>query len=391
MSPVRVLIAAEGYAGLLGAPEAGVALADGWARGAPHDVVSTLPLTDGGAGFVAAVAAAVGGGVHVVTVADPWGRPTPATMLLGQDGATAYIEAAAVCGDQLRRPADDPAAATSAGLGELLLAAARLRPNRIVVGLSGACVLDAGLGVVGELLPTTQGRAVLRGGAAALATLGTEHLADLENAARRLAGVQIVGLGDLHQPLLGLAGVAATHGRSAGATAEQAQHIETALGHAVSMVRRSLPEPRNLLTGAALRLDRRPGCGAGAGLGFGLTLLGADLQDGADAGLAIIGADAALERADLVVTSCAVLGWEQLRAGAGAALAQLAQARGIPTIAVCGRVEAGRRETMAAGFAGTYAVASSLAASPPVAADPVAALAARAAAAARTWSPVPRG
>ena len=50
-------------------------------------------------------------------------------------------------------------------------------------------------------------------------------------------------------------------------------------------------------------------------------------------------------------------------------------------------MEAGRRETMAAGYSGTYAVASSLATWPAFAADPARALAVRAESVARTWSP----
>ncbi|HOI02805.1 MAG TPA: glycerate kinase, partial [Dermatophilaceae bacterium] len=82
-----------------------------------------------------------------------------------------------------------------------------------------------------------------------------------------------------------------------------------------------------------------------------------------------------------------ILGWETLRSSASAAVAHAAQEGGIPAIALCGRVEAGRRETMAAGYSGTYAVASSLATWPAFAADPARALAVRAESVARTWSP----
>ena len=408
MSPVRVLIAPEGYAGLLAPAEAAAAIARGWSLGAPHDSIEVLPVSDGGPGFIDTVARALGGEVQVVMVDDPWGRPTPATMLVSTDGATVYLEAAQAGGGQVQQPGfgaqatqathspdgtagDDPAAASSGGVGDLLEAALRLRPRRIVLGLSGSLVLDAGLGMLGRLIPdqpsTAAGRAALSGGAAHLVLLRADNLGALDTAIGRFGATQLVALGDLHQPLLGLAGVAATHGPALGADPEHAQLIEAALGHAVDLVRRARPERRDLLSGTSVRLDRQPGAGAGAGLGFGLAVLGAALRDGATEGPQVVGLAQAVARADLVVTGSTILGWETLRSSASAAVAHAAQEGGIPAIALCGRVEAGRRETMAAGYSGTYAVASSLATWPAFAADPARALAVRAESVARTWSP----
>ncbi len=394
MSLVRVLIAPERYAGLLGPLDAAATLARGWAVGAPHDVIESLPLSDGGPGFLDTMAAAIGGEVQVVTVDDPWGRPTPTTMLVSGDGSAVFLEAAQVCGEHLQQPTDDPAAATSVGLGQLVATALALRPERIVVGLGGAVVLDAGLGLLAALIPDrpehARSRAALGGGAAGLVALHPDDLRALGDAVDQVAGTRLVGLGDLQQPLLGLAGVAATHGPDGGADAPAAQRSESARGSAVDRMRRARPEPRDLLSGATVRLDRRPGAGAGAGLGFGLAVLGADLRDGAVEGPDLVGLADAVARADLVVTGSAVLGWESLRSSAGVTVAAAAQAGGIPAVAVCGRVEAGRRETMAAGFSGTYAVAGSLAAWSTFATSPAHALAVRAEAVARTWSPPPR-
>lgn len=391
---MRVLIAPERYAGLLGPADAAAAIARGWSLGAPHDTIETLPVSDGGQGFLATVARAQGGELHVVTVDDPWGRPTPATVLAGADGSTVFLEAAQVGGEQLQNPTDDPAAASSVGLGQLLEAALALHPRRIVVGLTGSAVLDAGLGMLGQLIPDEPShstcRAALTRGAAQLVVLHPDDLTPLDSAIARFAGTHLVALGDLAQPLLGLAGVAATVAPALGADAPHAQLIESALGYAVDLVRRSRPESRDLLSGAPMRLDRTPGVGAGAGLGFGLAVLGAALRDGAVGGPASVELAQAVSRADLVVTGTAVLGWETLRSSASTAVAQSAQERGIPAVAVCGRVEAGRRETMSAGFSGTYAAARSLATWPTFVADPGRALAARAEAVARTWSPPSR-
>ncbi|MFZ1285979.1 MAG: glycerate kinase, partial [Candidatus Phosphoribacter sp.] len=81
------------------------------------------------------------------------------------------------------------------------------------------------------------------------------------------------------------------------------------------------------------------------------------------------------------------LGWHELAGSPVTVAAAAAAERGIPVVGICGRTEAGRRETMAAGFSGAYAVASSLGQWSAFAVDPAGALASRAEAVARTWSP----
>lgn len=387
MSAVRVLVVPDRYAGLLTSAQAAEAIAAGWpAGGSRHDRVVARPTSDGGLGLLEAVEAARDGTTEMVVVADPWGRPVPATILLtGEGPRTAYLEAAQVCGEQVRRPGDDPLAASSRGLGELVLAAHALGPDRIVIGLTGAAVLDAGLGLVAALLPGEHTQ--LGGGVGALGELVADEVIGVREASAVLRGVELVGAGDLGQPLLGLAGVAATHGTELGLEPAQAQHAEGALGHAVALVRAELGEPTDLLTGLPLRLDRTPGAGAGAGLGFGLAVLGARLVDGPALALEEAGILDQVARADLVVTGCAVLGAAALHGSVVTALSAAAGAHGIPVVVIAGRVEAGRRETMAAGLSGAYAVADSLAQWPGFVANPLERLTARAEAVARTWSP----
>ena len=57
---MRVLVAPDCFGGTLSAPEAARAIAAGWVRGAPGDVLEQCPLADGGPGFLDAVAAAKG-------------------------------------------------------------------------------------------------------------------------------------------------------------------------------------------------------------------------------------------------------------------------------------------------------------------------------------------
>src|SRR4051794_41757883 len=96
MRRVRVLLAPDAFAGTLTAVQAADAMATGWARRAPRDLLVPCPMSNGGPGFVDVVLAARGGALVPVTVAGPRGEPVPATLLLvGDDrGPTAFIEAA---------------------------------------------------------------------------------------------------------------------------------------------------------------------------------------------------------------------------------------------------------------------------------------------------------
>lgn len=389
---MRVLIVPERFTDLLTAGQAAQAIADGWSRGAPHDEIEMLALGDGGPGLLDVLAAglATSAGAtdtELLTVPDPWGRPTPVELLLADHRGqrTAYLEAAQVCGPQTRHARDSAGAASSFGVGAALVAALDAGAERIVVGLEGATAPDAGFGLLAAL---GAGPVECLGrGALGLGDLTGDELSGLESAVDRLAQARLIGLGELRQALLGLGGVAAGLTAALGAEPSEAQAIEGALGHGVDVLRRLRPEPVDLISGTPRRLDRLPGVGAGAGLGLAFAVLGADLADGAEAVAVELGLDQALSRTDLLVTGTGVLGWDSLRGSPVTVAAAAAQRHGIPVVVLAGQLGAGRRETMAAGINGTYAACSSLAEWPVFAAAPAGSLATRAAAVARTWSP----
>ena len=126
--------------------------------------------------------------------------------------------------------------------------------------------------------------------------------------------VELVCATDVDTPLLGLQGASAIFGPQKGATPEQVQALEAALGHFADVVRRTRPEARDLLTGDAVRVDRQPGAGAAGGLGYGLMLLGGRRVSGVEAILSRRAASPALlAEADLVVTGEGRFDWQSLR------------------------------------------------------------------------------
>jgi glycerate kinase len=136
-----------------------------------------------------------------------------------------------------------------------------------------------------------------------------------------------------------------------------------------------------------MRPEREAGAGAAGGLGYALHLLGARRVSGVGAVLEAVGFDRLLAAADLVVTGEGSFDWQSLRGKVVVGVAEAAQAVGVPTIVIPGQSLVGRREAMAAGISGIYAVAERPAQLEAALADPAGTLAARATRVARTWSP----
>lgn len=145
---MHVLAAPDKFRGTLSAREAAAAITAGAARVGWTAV--ELPLADGGEGTLAVL----GGGNRRTTVTGPLGDPVEVDWLLEEDG-TAIVEAALACGLTLAGGPErnDPLAATSRGVGELVSAAIAEGAARIVVAVGGVASTDGGAAAV-EALPT---------------------------------------------------------------------------------------------------------------------------------------------------------------------------------------------------------------------------------------------
>jgi len=370
---MKVLVAPDAFAGTLTAPEAARAVAEGWARQAPDDQLTTLPMADGGPGFVDVLHDSLGGDLEVVTVSGPLGRPTPVTLLL-RDG-TAFVESAQACGHPLL---DEPDAwnTTTAGVGEAIAAAVEAGVSTVVVGLGGSATNDGGAGLLGALgatadVPLDRGPAGLRG----ITTI------DVAAGRRRLEGVTLVAAIDVDTPLLGMFGATKTYGPQKGLAEDDILDVDRILDDLVVAACGSAPADR--------RVAEQPGAGAAGGLGFALMLLGATTKPGMEFVSDAVGLPAACAEHDLVVTGEGTYDHTS-RSGKvvhGVAAAAAASAR--PCIVLAGQVTVGAREMRAMGVESAYAAADLVGVDRAMD-DPHGSLAALAQRVARTWSPRPR-
>ncbi|RKN72520.1 glycerate kinase [Streptomyces klenkii] len=344
---VRVLIAADKFKGSLTAVEVARHVAAGLRRGADAAGrqldVAALPVADGGDGTVDAAVAA-GFARREVTVTGPVGAPVTAAYALR--GGTAVVEMAEASG--LRRlPGGVPAplTATTYGTGELLRAALDAGARTLVLGIGGSATTDGGAGMLSALgarLLDASG-APVRPGGAALAGLATADLSGLDP---RLRAVGLVLASDVDNPLTGPAGAAAVYGPQKGAGPDDVALLDAALAHYAAVL------DGGALTGAA-------GAGAAGGLGYGaLAGLGAVFRPGIEVMLDVLGFAGALAGTDLVITGEGSLDAQTLRGKAPVGVAGAARERGVPVVAVCGRLALSTEALSAAGIGRAYALTS---------------------------------
>ena len=377
-----MLIAPDKFAGTLTAVEAAAAIAEGWRRTAPADDLVEFPLADGGPGFVAVLHAALGGRLVDVDVTGPVGEPVPGQVLVV--GTTAYVESAQACGLHLVPHPRDPRTTTTYGVGELVLAARDAGASRIVLGLGGSGTNDAGAGLLAALGARATGSderdatALLRRGGGALRLI--DHV-DLGPALEATFGLELLIASDVDNPLLGLRGATNGFGPQKGADDAAIMELEGSLESFARVVGRR-PDGKD----PAVAL----GAGAAGGLGFALLHLGATRVAGIATVLETVRLADQIGRVDLVVTGEGAFDWQSLRGKVVSGVAEAALAQGRGCVVLAGRVDVGKREYLAIGVSGAYAVVDDLRdrgiAADDALAHPVERLADLAERAARTWS-----
>lgn len=365
---MRILVAPDKFAGTLSAVEAADAVVAGWLRHAPADELSTVPMSDGGPGFVHALESHLDGELLALSVSGPYGARVPATVLLHQ--GTAYIESAQACGLHLT-PADerDPERATTVGVGELVGAAVDAGAERVVVGLGGSATNDGGAGMLSAL--GADAEVDLRAGAAGLAGLGEGTRIDLTAARRRVGDVALVLASDVDNPLLGLRGAINVFGPQKGVRDERKPYLDGLLER--------LADATDRVTANA------PGAGAAGGLGFAMLLLGGTREPGVELIASAVGLEQQCGQADLVVTGEGAFDYSSRGGKVVYGVAQVAGGVARPCVVVAGRVDVGTREMRSLGVEQAYSMCE-LVGEQRAFADPAGSLAALAERVARQWS-----
>ena len=343
--PRRVLLAIDSFKGSVSSAQAEAAVAEGVRRVWSDAQVAALPLADGGEGTLDAIAAC-GGELVTCEVAGPLGERVPARLLVDGGRESAVIEMAEAAGIGYSSCTESAAlAATTYGVGELMLRAVRAGVKTIYIGLGGSATNDGGAGMLqalGAHLVDECGCNIAPGLA------GLEHVAsiDLTPALRVLNGARLVVLSDVENPLVGRRGALTVFGGQKGLPTDDAEALRrydswmvgygrlldaAIIGARAQGLLCVLEGARTF--GSVLGV---PGAGAAGGLGAALLALGAELRSGVETVLDLIGFDECVRDVDLVITGEGNMDEQSAAGKAPVGVARRAKRCGKPVVAVVG-------------------------------------------------------
>jgi len=327
---VRVVVAPDGFGGLLSAQRVAEAIRSGWLHARPTDQVELLPQSDGGEGLLE-VMAQLEPTAHQteLEVVGPDGRPT-LTRLHWSDAHTVTIESARICGLALIEPERRrPMTSTTYGVGQALQHVVDAGATHVRLGLGGSATVDGGSGALNGLgfrLRTEDGSGL---------RVGTGDLGNCRSIelgwSRWPQDVDLELLTDVRATL---SEAAPAFGPQKGLDPAQVRQLSDDL----AAWGRVLVAGLGVSAQSGIGPDT-PGTGAAGGLALALALaLGGRLVEGAAWVAARSGLAAAIAAADLVITGEGQLDVTSANGKVVGHVADLARAQGRGVAAVVGRV-----------------------------------------------------
>lgn len=376
----RVLLAIDSFKGSATSAQAEAWVTEGILHACPNARVTAMPIGDGGEGTGEALAASGGTTRRAAQAHDAFGHVISAEYLLFDAAGNvpsaaiagsaadsesvrsaeesdvfsaaheesghgtecsvgtsheAFIEMAVVAGlGSSDRTSQSALAATTYGVGELVLDAIASGAQTIYLGLGGSATNDGGAGflqALGARLLDADGRDIPTG----LAGLEQVASIDLAPAVQALGPVRLIALSDVTNPLVGSRGALRVFGPQKG-LAQDPDALDTydrwmvRYGALLDAACRAVATPRfRSLAGV-------PGAGAAGGLGAAVLALGGSLTPGIDAALDRAGFDEALRDCDVVVTGEGMMDGQTAGGKAPLGVARRARAAGVPVVAVVG-------------------------------------------------------
>ncbi|QCI12543.1 glycerate kinase [Pseudomonas putida] len=373
---MKIVIAPDSFKDSLDAAGVAQAIADGLAEAWPGAELIECPMADGGEGTLDAIVAASQGELRRQVVRGPLGQSVEAGWGWLADSRTAVIEMAQASGIQLVPQGQRDACRSSTwGTGELIAAALAAGAQRIVLAIGGSATNDGGSGMLRALglrLFDAEGQALAEGGLA-LADLARIDASDLDP---RLAEVCVEVAADVDNPLCGVNGASAIFGPQKGASPEQVQALDQALGHFADHCAQLLGED----------LRDAPGCGAAGGMGFAAkAFMGARFRPGVEVVAELADLDTQVRGADLVITGEGRFDAQTLRGKTPMGVAKVAKRHGVPVVVLAGTLGEGYQQLYAHGIDAAFALASGPMSLEQACGDAAALLQARASDIARLW------
>lgn len=329
-----ILLAPDSFKGSLTSEEVSAALERG-IRSVNSDVtVKSVPLSDGGEGFIDVFRRHSDGILHSCEALDPLGAPVIAQYFEITATNTVVIEMAQASGLTLiPEEKRNPFQATTYGTGQLIADALDKGFRQFIIGIGGSATTDGGAGMAqalgvkfyddddndNEISEPMNGSLI---GKCRRISIINIHKAIFESRFRVAC--------DVKNPLLGPEGAVYTYSAQKGAAQDELPALEQNMSSFYSIVESLLSK----------KVRDLPGAGAAGGLGAGLVVfLNATLESGIDLILNGIRFDNLLSDVDLVITGEGRIDNQTMEGKALMGVIRRAAKLSIPVIAVAGNVD----------------------------------------------------
>ena len=326
---MHILIAPNAFKNSLTATEAARAIELGLQRSNLDCTTECFGIGDGGDGTGDLLIAKHHGSRVTFQVADALGRQVIADFGLIDNGKTAVIEMANASGLRLLQTGElQPLMATSFGTGQLMGHALERGVSKIIVTLGGSATVDGGSGILKALgveFLDHEGKELsnLPQDLVHLSGIDTTHLNE------RLLQTELVVMCDVSNTLLGDQGCAVIFAPQKGASPADVMMLEKSLFRLAAVIKTQL----------GIAIDQVLMGGSAGGSAAGLYgVLNAKLVNGIDYFLDNTGFNQSLEKADLLITGEGSIDHQTLQGKAPFGAAIRAKQKGIPVIALAGKV-----------------------------------------------------
>ena len=328
---MKLLLIPDKFKGSLTSEEVSKAFIAGVEKAGVEFTSHYIKASDGGDGFMNAVAHYKPCVSVQVISENPIGKPIQSYYLYSQESNSAFVELANASGMELLTPEErNPMLTSTFGTGLQIKDAVQKGIKNVFIGLGGSATNDAGIGIaqaLGYSFLDENGKKLKATGASLSQIKSIDDTDVLEG----LKQVKFFAINDVTNPLFGENGAAYIYAAQKGASKQMIEELDFGLKN----LDRIVFEKYNFQNA------KLPGSGAAGGVAYGLkTFLGANYFSGIDFVLELSGVNDLLskEHFDYLITGEGKIDEQTLNGKLIQGVVALGVRENIPVIAICGKL-----------------------------------------------------
>jgi glycerate kinase len=323
---MKIVIAMDSFKGSIPARRACQIVAQVIAEHLPTARIVVKPMADGGEGTADAMLASASGRWLARTVTGPLpDTRVKAGFAWFGDTRTALVEMASASGLQLLSPKQhNPMKTTTFGTGQLIKAALKSQPRKVLLAVGGSATVDGGIGAAAALGWKFLNK---RGNAVPLTGRGLSQIVAVVEP-RKPIPARVRVLCDVDNRLCGRHGAARIYAPQKGATPRMVERLEKGLKHLARLVKSQFGKDIDV-----------PGAGASGGLAAGaLVFMNATLVSGPKTVINFTHLADELTDADWIITGEGCFDRQSLYGKVVSAVGEAAARSHVPVAVIAGQV-----------------------------------------------------